>query len=213
MFRKRADASIQSAATGSVYERVLGEGFAELDPRLRSYFGGIPAGFEGVGAGVFEEAGLRVRLLRPLFALLGHWHVAFADCGERVPFTIRNTPAPDGSLHAVRTFRFPAATREMADTMRAVDGRLIDRVGTRGWVEVELDVLVDGGRLIMRSRRIALHIAGLRMPLPPLVKMLIHERALGGAEPAQHVDVRMIAPILGEIYGYRGTFTYALRPA
>ena len=210
MFRKRADAST-TASGGSVYERVLGDRFAELDPRLHAYFGAIPEGLEGVGVGVFQEAGLRIRLLRPLFALLGSWHVAFAEYGVGIPFTIRNTPTSDGSLRAARTFRFPTATREMADVMRNVDGRLVDRVGVRGRVEVELDVCVVGGQLTMRSRRLALRIAGLRMPLPPLVRLLIREQALAGGEAAQHVDVRMKAPIVGEIYGYRGTFAYALR--
>lgn len=132
MFRNRQDAATEGIDDKSVYERVLGPTFARLDPQLRVYFGRIPQGFEGVGEGVYEEAGLRLRLLRPLFSLLGRWHVAFAEHGDCVPFTIRNTPAPDGSLHAVRTFRFPAATREMTDTMRVVDGRLRDRVGSRG---------------------------------------------------------------------------------
>lgn len=211
MFRKRPDASAQASAGGSVYERVLGDRFAELDPRLRTYFGAIPEGLEGFGAGVFEEAGLRIRLLRPLFALLGRWNVAFAEHGVRVPFTVRNTPPPDGSLRAVRTFRFPTATRDVTDTMRVVDGRLVDRVGSGGRVEVELDVLVVDGQLSMRSRRIALRIAGLRVPLPPLVRLIIRERALASSEAAQHVDVRMLAPLVGEIYGYCGTFAYSLR--
>lgn len=211
MFRKRSDAPTVIPAGRSVYERVLGDRFAELDPRLRAYFGAVPEGLEGFGAGVFEHAGLRTRLLRPLFALLGRWHVAFAEYGAIVPFTVRNTPAFDGSLRAVRTFRFATATREMTDTMRVVEGRLVDRVGVRGRVEVELDVFVVGGQVTMQSRRIALRIAGLRVPLPAVVRLLIRERALSGREAAQHVDVRMMAPLVGEIYGYRGTFTYSLQ--
>lgn len=210
MFRNRSDASTRGDEERSVYERVLGERFASLDPQLRVYFGRIPEGFEGSGAGHYDEAGLRLRLLRPLFALLGRWHVAFAEHGERVPFTIRNTASPGGMLHAVRSFAFPSATREMTDTMRVVDGRLVDRVGSRGQIEVELDVLVSDRQLAMKSRRIALRLAGLRLPLPPLVRIVLHESATSRECGTQHVDMRVTVPILGEIYGYRGTFNYAL---
>lgn len=213
MFRKRPDASAPTPAGESVYERVLGDRVADLHPRLRRYFGSIPEGFEGVGEGVYREAGLRNCLLRPVFALLARGRIAFPEYGRGVRFTIRNAPGPGGVRHAVRSFAFPSATREMTDSMRVVDGRLIDRVGSRGRVEVELDLLVCDGRMQMRSRRIALRVAGLRLPLPPLVKLVIEERASSTDPGAQHVDVRMIAPVLGEIYGYRGTFTYDLRPA
>lgn len=193
-----------------MYERVLGESFASLDPQLRVYFGRIPEDFEGVGAGHYEEAGLRLRLLRPLFALLGRWHVAFAEHGERVPFTIRNTPGPSGVLRAVRSFAFPSATREMTDTMRVVDGRLVDRVGSRGQIEVEFDLLVLEGGVRMRSRRVALCVAGRRLPLPPIVKLVVEEHASVAEHGMQHVDVRMIVPLLGVIYGYHGSFAYSV---
>ncbi len=195
-----------------MYERVLGARFSGLDPRLRRYFGPIPEGFEGVGEGVYEDAGLRAPLLRPLFAMLGRGNVAFAEHGEDVQFTIRNTPGPGGVLHGVRAFAFPTATRRMFDTMRVVRGRLIDRVGSRGRVEVELDLVVSEGLMRMQSRRVALRVGGVRMPLPRLVTLVIEERASASDQASQHVDVRMTTPLLGEIYGYRGSFTYWLRP-
>ncbi len=194
----------------SVYERVLGERFADLDPRLRTYFGVIPAGAEGFGVGSYRDAGLRVRALSPLFALLGHRRVAFAEYGEDVPFTVRNIPADEGSLRAERTFRFANATRVMADTLRVVDGRLLDRIGIRGEFEVELALQVSGGGLRMESRALALRVFGLRLPLPGIVRVALREDAR--EDGTQAVDVRITAPLFGEIYGYSGTFTYALRP-
>jgi hypothetical protein len=199
-------------AVGSPYERVLGKEFRHLDPQLRTYFGRIPDGFEGVGAGRYEEAGLRLRVLRPLFSLLGRWRIAFAEHGADVPFRIRNTRSPDGVLHAERTFSFPAAERVMTDAMHVVDGRLVDRIGTGGRVEVVWEASVSQRGLTLRSRALALRVAGTRLPLPPIMKVVLHERSTLGQEGVQTVDVRVAVPLLGEVYGYRGSFTYALRP-
>lgn len=195
----------------SVYERVLGDGFADLDPQLRVYFGGIPDGFEGFGRGCFDEAGLRRRVLRPLFAASARRRIAFAEHGADVPFTVRNTPAADGSLHAVRTFFFPCATREMRDALHVVDGRLVDRIGACGEIEVELEACVSEGGLTMVSRRLALRLFGVRLPLPRLVTVVLRERTLSREHRTQHVDVRVSVPWLGEVYGYSGVFSYALR--
>ena len=44
----------------------------------------------------------------------------------------------------------------------------------------------------------------------------VHERAASpagtGAPPAQAVDVRITMPMLGEVFRYAGTFTYAVVP-
>lgn len=196
-----------------MYERALGDRFSSLDPQLRVYFGPIPAGYVGIGEGVFHEAGLRVRALRPLFALLGRWHVAFPENGTDVPFTVRNEPTVDGELTARRVFRFASVTREMRDSIRVGGDRLVDRVGTGGRIEVELELLVSDGSVTLASRRIAVRIGGIRIPLPPLVKLVVRERALNPEHHGQHVDVRMTAPLFGEIYGYSGSFTYALQRA
>lgn len=195
---------------GSVYQRALGEQFAALDPQLRTYFGQIPSGFEGVGAGIYREAGLQARVLKPLFALLGARSIAFAERGTSVPFTIRNVADSQGHLHAVRTFHFPKAHRMMLDTMHVNGDRLIDRVGVNGEFEVQLAITVVDGQLRMRSTRLALHVFGIRVPLPRIVTVTLLEKAR--ADLTQHVDVRMRIPLLGNIYGYSGTFTYELRP-
>lgn len=196
-----------------MYQRALGDRFGSLDPQLRVYFGPIPAGHVGIGEGVFHEAGLRLRALRPLFALLGRWHVAFPEHGTDVPFTVRNEPTADGALASRRVFRFGSATREMRDWIRVVGDRLVDRVGTGGRIDVELELLVSEGSITLTSRRIALRIGGIRVPLPPVVRLVVRERALDSEPHTQQVGVRMTAPLLGEIYGYSGSFTYALQRA
>ncbi|MDL9978376.1 DUF4166 domain-containing protein [Microbacterium candidum] len=195
----------------SVYERALGDELDALDPRLRAYFGAIPDGCRGVGAGVFDSAGLRIRLLRPVFALLARWGIAFPESGADVLFEIENTPGAEGTLRATRTFHFPGRTRVMRDELRMVDGRLIDHLGVRGILEVVLDASVSEGGLRMESRSLALRAAGRRIPLPPVAKVALEERTAD--DGMQHVDVRIRMPLLGEVYGYRGTFAYAMQPA
>ncbi len=194
----------------SVYEQVLGDRFPLLDSRLRRYFG-APPGAVGRGAGVYEIAGSPHRWLRPLLAWLAWRRVLFPEFGNDIPFTIVNTTHADGTLSARREFRFPRVTRVMEDTMSVVDGALRDRLGRRRGLEVEfaLDV-VDGG-LRMRSRRQWLHVGGVRFRMPGLVRVTLAESAGGrrGAE-TQRVDVRMTAPVLGEVFRYAGSFTYSV---
>jgi hypothetical protein len=192
----------------SVYQRALGRSFDHLSPLLRAYFGAIPPDTEGVGEGIFREIGLRVGALRPLFRLLGMRRIAFAEYGEDIAFRIRNTPSPAGELHATRTFFFPAGAQVMTDSMRVADGRLIDRIGAAGEVEVELALRVVDGRLEMRSRRLALRLRRLRLALPRIVTVTLREQASREVDGAQDVDLRITAPLVGLVYGYRGTFTY-----
>lgn len=189
----------------SVYERVLGSRIAELDPGLRAYVGEIPAGSVGRGSGVYELAGSRHRWLAPLLAYLAWRRVLFPEYGRSVPFTVENS----GDRTAIRRFEFPGRTREMIDAMCVVDGALHDRLGRRGGLEVELILDVVSGALHMRSRRQWLRLARLRLPLPPIVRVTLTEQTSGDG---QRVDVRMTAPVLGEVFRYAGTFSYSIAP-
>lgn len=191
----------------SPFEAVLGDSFGELDAPLQEYFRGVALDEEGMGRGVFREAGLRRRALRPLFWILGARGIACAEFGVGVEFAVRNTEA-DGIRRATRLFRYPRAERVMVDRMHARHGRIVDRVGDRGQVEVEFEVRVVDGGLRMRSRRLALHVAGVRVPLPRLATFVLRERARA---TEQHVDLRVSVPVLGEIYGYDGVFAYTVR--
>jgi hypothetical protein len=189
-----------------VYQRVLGSRFDDLDPGLRAYFGELPEGAVGHGAGVYEVAGSRQRWLSPLLAWLASREVLFPEYGHGIPFTVENRT--DGSLlRAQRTFDFPGRTRVMVDAMAVVDGALRDRVGRRGGLEVELLLDVVDGGLRMRSGRQWLHLGPVRVRMPGLVRVMLSETV---DADRQHVDVRMTAPLLGEVFRYAGAFTYAV---
>lgn len=187
----------------SVYERVLGSRIADLEPGLRAYFGEIPPDSVGRGEGVYEVAGSRHRWLAPLLAFLAWRRVLFPEYGRGIPFTVENR----GDRSAIRTFVFLRRERVMVDEMRVVDGALRDRLGRRGGLEVELHLDVVDGALHMRSGRQWVRLGPLRFRMPGLVGVRLVESVRDGA---QHVDVRMTAPVLGEVFRYAGTFRYAI---
>lgn len=192
----------------SVYQRVLGEQFSELDPRLQQYFGPLAPGHVGIGTGVYDVAGSRFRMLRPLLSVMARRNVLFPEYGHGVPFTVTNSAAADGSLSAVRTFDFPSRVRVMEDTMDVVGGDLVDRLGKKRGLEVGIRMSVVDGGLRMKSTRLALWIGNARLPLPRIAVMRLDERT-DPADPArQRVDVRITAPVFGEVFRYTGVFTY-----
>lgn len=197
-----------SYSDASVYQRVLGEDFARLDGRLRRYFGPIPAGGAGRGKGEYDVAGLSVRALRPVFAWLAWRRILFPELDRHVPFSVTNTPDASGSLRAVRTFALPGRTRMMEDTMSAVDGRLVDRLGRRRGLEVDLHPEVIDGGLRMTSGRCALRVLGIRVPLPRFARVTIDERVDPSDPTRQRVDVRLRLVGFGEVFRYTGSFEY-----
>ncbi|MET0304463.1 MAG: DUF4166 domain-containing protein [Microbacteriaceae bacterium] len=202
----------ESARRQSVYQRVLGDRFGELDEKLQVYFGMPPAGTVGAGSGMYDEAGSRLRWLRPVWAWLAWRRVLFPEHGRDVPFSVVNTPDARGGLRARRTFEFPRRRRVMVDRMSVVetaDGpALHDRLGRRGGLEVRLRLDVVDGGLTMLSERLWLRVAALRVPLPRIARVTLTERTDGDR---QRVDVRIHLPLLGEVFVYRGTFTYDYR--
>lgn len=189
--------------TDSVYQRVLGPELSGLTPELRSYFSGHPG--VGVGRGVFDVAGSRLRILRPALAYLAWRRILFPEYARDIPFEITNTPTADGGLYAVRTFQFPGRDRPLVDTMRVVGGELHDFLGKRGGFEVRMRLAITDGLLQMRSDRTWLHFGRARIPLPPFATVTVDE---SWADGFQHVDVRLRSPLLGEWFRYSGSFTY-----
>ena len=185
----------------SPYERALD--LDGLHPRLRAYFGEIPAGSVGRGSGTFDVVGSRKRWIWPVLWALGKQGVVFPAWRTDVPFTIENRPG-NGALHGRRTFHFAHGDRTMVDRISADDG-LVDELGTRRQYRASLIGDVVDGALRLRS-------TGMRtrwgLPLPGSVDLT--ER-WDDASGRQHVSVVISAPILGRVYEYAGYFSYELR--
>ncbi len=192
--------------TQSVYERVLGSEIELLVPELRHYFGG--GDHVGMGSGVFEVAGCRVPILRPLLAYLARQRILFPEFARDVPFDIVNSPREDGSLDAIRTFHLPGRDRPLEDTMRVIGGHLHDFMGRSRGFEVRLAVTIEDGFLQMRSDRQWMRVFGVRIRIPQLAKVTVSE---SWADGRQHVDVRLRTPLLGDWFRYAGSFRYEYR--
>jgi hypothetical protein len=190
--------------TQSVYERVLGSDFELLAPELRAYFSGGHG--VGVGSGVFEVAGCRLAIFRPVLAYLARQRILFPEFARDVPFDIVNTPTATGEVDALRTFHLPARDRPLEDTMRVIDGQLHDFMGNKRGFEVRMALAITDGFLTMRSDRQWVRILGARVRIPQLATVTVSESWLNGH---QHVDVRLRTPVIGEWFRYAGSFTYS----
>jgi Domain of unknown function (DUF4166) len=78
-------------------------------------------------------------------------------------------------------------------------------VGRHGRLELTLDVAVDRGGIRLVSTGLSLRIGSRRLPLPPFARVTVDERVNGDG---QRVDVCVRSPFIGEIFRYRGSFTY-----
>jgi len=192
----------------SPWQRALGDSMAELDPGLRAYFGSIPEGYVGRGEGVFDVVGTRRRWLWPVFAILARDGVVFPVWEHAVPFTVTNRPTPRGTVTATRVFHFRAGDSVMTDETGVTREGLTDRLGRHGIVSATFDAKVVNGRLVLTSTDAVLRLGPLRFPLGVLApRVSLVERT---DADHQHVSLRMTHPLLGTLYEYSGSFTYAL---
>ncbi|GAB3263488.1 DUF4166 domain-containing protein [Arthrobacter pigmenti] len=205
---------------GSVYERVLGPRFADLQPQLQAYFSLAPDSDScGFGRGTFDVAGCPVRWLRPMMALAASDNSFFGEFGYSVPFTIRNHAHRDNSgrpaLTAVRRISFPEAIRTFEDST-VLDPRrgLLDLVGRHRRIAtfVHLDVTAEG-HLRISSAATRLQAGPLRLAMPAVVDARAYTEQWWDEQSAVfRIQTKVIQPQLGSIFVYAGRFDYRLEP-
>lgn len=204
----------------SVYERVLGPRFAELQPELQAYFSLAPgSGSYGFGTGLFEVAGCPVRWLRPLMALAASDNSFFGNYGASVPFTIENRAHWDRfgrpALTAVRRIFFPETTRTFEDST-VLDSRrgLIDLVGRHRRIATSAHLGVTGeGHLRISSSSTRLLAGPLRPAIPAMMDARAYTEQWWDERAAVfRIQTKVIQPQLGSIFVYAGSFDYQLRP-
>jgi hypothetical protein len=202
--------------TGSPYRVVLGEALAELHPRLRAYFEGIPDGSHGYGRGVFDTVGTSRRWLWPVIALVSRAHVIFPVWQRDVPFTVINRPgtsvAGGVAVRAERTFEFGAGRRTMIDEIAAEGGRIVDHLGSPVRVESWFDATVVDGGLRLVSTTVAVRFGRVRIRLPRFAspRVVLTERYDPGQD-VQRVSITVELPVVGRLYEYAGSFRYEIR--
>jgi hypothetical protein len=194
----------------SPWEAALGGAIERLDPRLRAYFAAVPAGSEGIGEGVFDRVGTRQRWMRPILRLIGGPSL-FPVWAADVPFEVRNRAA-GGGVRAERRIRLGERTLTMRDeTVATTPGVVVDRIGRPPRIEAAFRPSVVDGGLRLDSFRVRLRLGPLVVPLGPLAPHVALTERFDAEEGRQRVALHVDAPILGRIYEYAGSFTYAVR--
>ncbi|MCU1475861.1 MAG: hypothetical protein JWQ64_554 [Subtercola sp.] len=203
----------------SPYEAALGDLLTGLHPRLRAYFGAIPAGCVGVGSGVFDIVGSPRRWVRLLLRVLEAENIAFAVWQTNVPFRVENRPVIDPlgrvAVTARRTFDFggSAGTKTMLDAITATEHGLVDYLGRHRRLAAHLIANIPDGELHLTSTSLRLHLGRAHFAIPRVIapRVQLTER-FDEADGRQHVSVRIVAPVIGTVYEYGGSFTYDILP-
>jgi hypothetical protein len=185
-----------------------------LSPRLREHFLQPPGTrrYRGVMRRVWLRGGWQGLLCRPMLWLAGRSNKLFGQTGIDVPFEMEHTVAalPDGraTMTFERVLHFPHGTRRFSalwvfDPER---GAIVDRLGRRGHLEVELHPQVEDGAMLVRSGRQWFCLGPLRLPRPAWLCGHAEVREWEAADGTLEVRVTIRNPLLGAFFGYEGSF-------
>lgn len=198
-------------APQSPYAHALGERIHELHPRLRDYFGALPAGHIGVGEGVFSRVGTPRRWLWPLLRPLHERSVIYAGWQLSVPFRVTNRLIGARAV-SEREFLLPGQSWTMRDAVSLnPHGRLVDELGDSSMVAASFDIAVTDGALQLTSHAIGLRWRRLRFRMPRLLSPVVQlTESFDEVIERQRVAVTIDVPLLGRVYEYSGDFTYRI---
>lgn len=203
--------------TALPFVSALGPSMEMVSPRVRQHFS-QPLGtrrYRGVMRRVWRRGGIRGRLAGPFLWLGKFMHTLFSDTGENVPFELENTvrALPDGraSMTWVRRFHFAAGARQFDGLVVFDPSRrtIVDWLGRTGHLEVVLHAAVEDGAIVLRSGRQWLKLWRLRLPLPRRFAGSATVREWETPDGTLQIRVTVQNPILGEFFGYEGTFREA----
>jgi len=168
--------------------------------------------------GVMHEIWQRPKWLKPLFILLGRFGILVPRTGKAIPTRLVVVPGylPDGQPYHEwnRTFAFnPPITFNTAVVFDKRMNNIADQVGPGRF----LHMVWDGKFIPPRSFSLdtvtnAIRVGGRIWYLPEWVWSLLLGRvkfiqqAHEEDEKVVDVDLRIVHPVFGEIFGYTGTF-------
>jgi Domain of unknown function (DUF4166) len=205
---------VSTTAVKSIYQRVLGEEFDRLNPRIQQRFAlTSTAGRAAIGRGTMAKV-WRGRFFTLPFLYVGTWrNIMFPDQGRDVRFEIENWAYRDAlgretvtwlrTFHTDRTRRFDAYM-----IYSEARGRIVDYLGTHQHLAVDLDLSVDergGLRLRSGEQRFYEGPIGFRFPLLFSGVADVCEW-FDPATDRYQIEVRVTNKVWGPLFGYRGSF-------
>lgn len=202
-------------ARGEVFLQALGADAERLHPELLAQMRAV-APDEDHAEGVFEVAGSRFGRLSALGRPVVGPRMLVTRFGRDVPFTLTVrcgvTAAGRAALDTTREFRFPRSTQYITDrlTTTARPGIVHNVLGARGRVEMlEHCSVTDDGALRMRTRRVALRLAGRRIPLGGAFGVDVDlEDGWDESRGRRTIRMRATNPLFGTVLEYRGWYRY-----
>jgi Domain of unknown function (DUF4166) len=205
----------------SIYQQMLGDDFQRLHPKLQWRFGFSSAdGVCQIGTGVMDEI-WRGRAFTLPFLLLGSTRrVLFPSRGRNVPFTISNYAYVDGfgreTVTWSRRFKMRRKYRAFDATMVRSPTRsvIVDYLGTHQHLAVDIHCSVDEeGALCLRSGEQRFYEGPIAFRFPALFSGIANVREWWDDDAQQfRIDVNVLNPVFGPLFGYRGSFTVVQRP-
>ncbi len=184
----------------SPFVEALGSDFDRLAPAVRRHLG-QPRGRSLLAGSVrktWRRGGplgwLLARVLRMDFCAIDAWG----------SFEVRNELLAENSMLWRRTLRGGRSTVEAFGVVRWDPCRraLVDTLGRRRAIEVELIPRVEGDALALASRRQWLRVLGLRVPLPRAIVGSACVREREGPAGTIALSLSLSHPWLGEYAGY-----------
>jgi len=180
---------------------------------------GLTSGEACIGRGVMTEIRRGPWWTVPFLQIGRLRNILVPDVGTDVPFTIENFPYLDPfgreTVTFVREYVVGGRQRRFDATMILVGDRIVDYLGTRQHLAVDLDLSVDAdGGLVLTSdaQRFYEGVIGFRFPMRFSGRATLRER-YDNADERFHVDLEVRNDRFGFLFGYHGSFTCEWTPA
>jgi len=178
--------SAGTQTNAGLYERLVGEGWRELDEPVRRFHA------LARGEGVFEVRRGEGFVARAVARLLG-----LPAGGAAVPMKLSVEPRA-----GVELWRREFAGKEFVTAQGGHAGGLM---AERAWpFELLFRLTAEDGALVYRSQGAALRVRGLRLRLPRLLAPRVEASESAGEGGGVRVRVSVTAPLAGFLISYEG---------
>ncbi len=164
--------------------------------------------------GTMDEVWHKPRWISPLLWLSSLVNMLFSETGRDISAKLVITPIGTQDGRSIqrwrRTFRFPRPRRFDATLIYdPTRGALIEALGPGGLLETDWSARFEPPDcLVIESTNAFLRLPLFRLPLPALLVPSVRVVQTAHGDPPDTVSLNFLMrhPLLGEVFGYRGTF-------
>lgn len=204
----------------SIYQKVLGEEFYKLHPKIQERFGYSSQDKKvSIGRGIMTKVWHGRAYTLPFLKWGTSKNILFPEAGKDVPFSIENYAYKDSlgreTVTFIRKFKFPNVLRRFDATMiySKQRKRIVDYLGTHQQMAVDIDFSVaeNGGmQLESGEQRIYGHLLNFKCPELILGKAKVCEWFDESIDKFR-ISVSVVNVKWGKLFGYEGIFDVSYR--